>query len=195
MNVLELLPGIGKVIDKVIPDADKKQEMKFELQKMDAQQEAARLGVLKEMMGHKSVFVAGGIPALIWLAVLYILANHIIYPLLGAFGFVVTPISMPSEYWSLLNLIIGCLFGKKVIDGNEWRWGGEVVSPAKKEVEARMIKSAISTSIQPSNETKSQQEVENPESALKVTPSCDYDDPADVDRRLNEIAAGLGMKR
>lgn len=191
MNILELVPGIGKIIDKVIPDADKKQEMKFELAKLDVQKETERLGVLKAIVGHKSIFVAGGIPALIWLAVLYILANHIIYPLLGAFGLVVTPISMPAEYWSLLNLIIGCLFGKKVIDGNEWRWGGEVISPSKKEIEVKAIKSVMSPPVLPSNEEKSQTKAENPEESLKITPSCNYDDPADVDRRLNEIAAGL----
>ena len=78
MNILELIPGIGSIIDKVIPDPNKKTELKLELAKLDAAEATERLGVLKNMMGHKSLFVAGGIPALIWLVVLYILFNHIV---------------------------------------------------------------------------------------------------------------------
>lgn len=167
MNILELIPGIGSIIDKVIPDPNKKTELKLELAKLDAAEATERLGVLKNMMGHKSLFVAGGIPALIWLAVVYILANYIIFPLLGAVGLSVTPIQLPDEYWGLLKVVIVGLFGKKVIDGNEWRWNGKLISPAK---DAAKI------------------------AAVQGKPSVDYNDPAAVDKRLREIAREKGIE-
>lgn len=166
MNVLELIPGIGKIIDRIIPDADKKTELKLELAKLDAAEATERLGVLKNMMGHKSLFVAGGIPALIWLVVAYILFNHIVFPLLGACGLHVEPIALPEGYWSLLQTVIIGLFGKKVIDGNEWRWNGKLVSPAKDAVKA---------------------------AAVSGHATVDYNDAEAVDRRLREIAKEKGI--
>lgn len=167
MNILELIPGIGSIIDKVIPDPNKKTELKLELAKLDAAEATERLGVLKNMMGHKSLFVAGGIPALIWLVVLYILFNHIVFPLLGGFRLHVEPIALPEGYWTLLQTVIVGLFGKKVIDGNEWRWNGKLVSPAK---DAAKI------------------------AAVKGKPSVDYNDPEAVDKRLREIAREKGIE-
>ena len=183
MNILELIPGISGVIEKIIPDPNKQQELKLEMAKLDAQDTAARMGVLNSIMGHKSIFVAGGIPALIWLAVIYILANHIIYPLLGAFGLHITPITMPGEYWSLLNVVIVGLFGKKVFDGNTIKFGS-FESPSKDIVKAEAIAKAVKVP-PPTIETVDK---------MPPAQSCDYDDPADVDRRLREIAAEKGIK-
>lgn len=167
MNVLQLIPGIESIINKVIPDPNKKTELKLELAKLDAAEATERLGVLKNMMGHKSLFVAGGIPALIWLVVLYILFNHIVFPLLGGFGLHVEPIALPEGYWTLLQTVIVGLFGKKVIDGNEWRWNGKLISPSK---DAAKI------------------------AAVKGKPSVDYNDPAAVDARLKKIAKEYGIE-
>ena len=64
------------------------------------------------------------------------------------------------------TVIVG-LFGKKVIDGNEWRWNGKLISPAK---DAAKI------------------------AAVKSKPSVDYNDPAAVDKRLREIAREKGIE-
>ena len=75
-------------------------------------------------------------------------------------------------------MVVG-LFGKKVIDGNEWRWGDKLISPAKSQVEAAAAKgdvTPVGARTQP------------------TTPSCDYDDPKDVDRRLKELAKERGIK-
>ena len=180
MNLLEIIPGISGIIDKIIPDPNKKEELKLELSKLDAQDTTARMGVLSSIMGHKSIFVAGGIPALIWLAVVYIFANHILYPLLGAFGLHITPITMPGEYWSLLNVVIVGLFGKKVFDGNTIKFGS-FESPSKDIVKAEAIAKAVQAA-----PISVQEE--------KPVPSCNYDDPEDVDRRLRELAEKKGIK-
>lgn len=139
MNILDLIPGIGGVVEKLIPDKGKQDEMKLELAKLDIQEATERLGVLKSMLGHDSLFVAGGIPALIWLVVVYIAFNYIIFPLLAACGLSVAPIALPEGYWTLLQTVVIGLFGKKVIDGNEWRWNGKLVSPAKDAAKAAAV--------------------------------------------------------
>lgn len=131
MNVLELLPGIGSVIEKLIPDKNKQNELKLELAKLDIQEAVERLSVLKTMLGHDSLFVAGGIPALLWLAVLYILFDFIVFPVLSACGLSIAPIELPEGYWTLLRTVVLGLFGKKIVDNNEWRWNGRLISPAK----------------------------------------------------------------
>lgn len=167
MNVLEFLPGVSSIIERLVPDRNKQNELKLELARLDVQEATERLGVLKNMTGHKSLFVAGGIPALIWLVVLYILFNHIVFPLLGACGLRVEPIALPEGYWTLLQTVVVGLFGKKVIDGNEWRWNGRLVSPSK---DAAKI------------------------AAVKGKASVDYNDPEAVDRRLREIAREKGIE-
>lgn len=180
MNVLDLIPGISGIIDKVVPDPNKQQELKLELAKLDAQENIARLGMLGNMLSNKSFFVAGGIPAIIWLAVVYLATNYILFPLLAGLGMKIAPILLPDEYWSLLQIVVVGLFGKKVIDGNEWRWGDKLISPAKSQVEAAAAKgdaTPVGSRTQP------------------AAPSCDYDDPADVDRRLKELAKEKGLIR
>lgn len=180
MNILELIPGISGIIEKIIPDPNKQQELKLELAKIDAQENIARLGMLGNMLSNKSFFVAGGIPAIIWIAVVYLAANYILFPLLAGLGMKIAPILLPNEYWSLLQIVVVGLFGKKVIDGNEWRWGDKLISPAKSQVEVAAAKGDV-TPVGAHGK---------PEAAR----SCDYDNPSDVDRRLKEIAAQKGIK-
>nr|WP_321499940.1 3TM-type holin [uncultured Dethiosulfovibrio sp.] len=130
MNLLELLPGISGIIERVIPDPNKKAELELELSKVQADEVNARMGVLQGMLSNKSLFVAGAIPALLWLAVLGLLNNYVLGPWFG-----LEPINFPDQYWTLLSTVVIGLFGKKVVDGNEFRWpNGNVLSP-KKEAE------------------------------------------------------------
>lgn len=127
MNLLDLLPGLSGIIERVIPDPNKKAELEFELSKIQAEEVKARMGVLRGMLSNKSLFVSGAIPALLWLAVLGLLNNYVLGPWFG-----VQPINFPDQYWTLLTTVIVGLFGKKVVDGNEFRWpNGNVASPKK----------------------------------------------------------------
>ncbi len=160
MNLLDLLPGLSGIIERVIPDPDKKAELELELSKIQAEEVKARMGVLQGMLSNKSLFVAGAIPALLWLAVLGLLNNYVLGPWFG-----VQPINFPDQYWTLLTTVIVGLFGKKVMDGNEFRWpNGNIASPKKESSEA--VK----------------QEKKPPDAPVKTTRS-----PEDIDARLAEL--------
>lgn len=129
MNLLELLPGLSGIIERVIPDPNKKAELELELSKIRTDEVKARMGVLQGMLSNKSLFVAGAIPALLWLAVLGLLNNYVLAPWFG-----LQPINFPDQYWTLLSTVVVGLFGKKMVDGNEFRWpNGNVLSPKKEE--------------------------------------------------------------
>jgi hypothetical protein len=90
MGLLPFLDVFTKVIDQVIPDADKKMELKLELAKL-ADQEAARASqealaqseVNKVEAGHRSIFVAGWRPAVGWVCAGSLTYAAIISPLTG----------------------------------------------------------------------------------------------------------------
>ena len=76
--------------------------------------------------------------------------------------------------------IVAALLGKKYMDNNEFYYpNGQLKSPSKMLVEAAAAKgdvTPVGVRTQP------------------TTLSCDYDDPADVDRRLRELAKEKGIK-
>lgn len=186
MNLLELIPGISGIIDKIIPDPNKQQELKLELAKLDAQENIARMGMLGNMLSNKSFFVAGGIPAIIWLAVVYLATNYILFPLLAGLGMQIAPIQLPGEYWSLLQIVVVGLFGKKVIDGNEWRWGEKLISPAKSQVEAAAAKgdvTPVGAHAKPAAEK-----------IVIKSPSIEEVDLSDINRRIEEEIMKRGIK-
>jgi hypothetical protein len=90
MGLLPFLDVFTKVIDQVIPDADKKMELKLELAKLAdaenarASQEAiAQSEVNKVEAGHRSIFVAGWRPAIGWGCGGALVYNTILAPLTG----------------------------------------------------------------------------------------------------------------
>lgn len=135
-TLLEYIPAIGEIIDRVLPDPKKAQELKYQLAQLQADENVARMNVLQAMMGNKSLFVSGGIPSLIWLGVIAIFNNYVLLPWAGVFGFPVPNVALPEQYWTLLGWVITGLFGKKIVDDNAWFWNGKLVSPSKKSLEA-----------------------------------------------------------
>lgn len=116
MNLLELIPGIGGLVERLVPDPDKRLEFKNELAKLDLQRDIAGLQAAKGMMENKSRFVSGAIPSLIWLASLMLFNNHILLPWAAVAGYQIPSVVYPSEYWYLLGVIITGLFAKKTAD-------------------------------------------------------------------------------
>lgn len=160
MNLLEAIPGITEIIGRVISDPNKKAELSLELAKVQVDEVKARMGVLQGMLSNKSLFVAGAIPALIWLAVLGLFNNYVLGP-----WFSLHPINFPDQYWTLLSTVVIGLFGKKVVDGNEFRWpNGNVLSPKKESKEA------------------AEQTKKTPDAPVKTTRT-----PEDIDARLAEL--------
>jgi hypothetical protein len=135
-TLLEYIPAIGDIIDRVLPDPKQKEQLKYELAKLQADENVSRMNVLQAMMGNKSLFVAGGIPSLIWIGVLSLLNNYVLMPWMGVIGFSAPAVELPEQYWTLLGWVITGLFGKKIVDDNAWFWNGKLVSPSKKSLEA-----------------------------------------------------------
>jgi hypothetical protein len=71
MGLLALIPVLGDIIEKVIPDPNKRIELNLEL---------ARIAVNKTEAGHSSIFVAGWRPAVGWSCVAGFLYTVLIAP-------------------------------------------------------------------------------------------------------------------
>ena len=54
MNILEAIPGIGSIIDKVVTSPKELAELKIRMAEIDAREVEARLGVQKEWLDNKS---------------------------------------------------------------------------------------------------------------------------------------------
>ena len=141
MNIFDIIPGITGIIEKYLPDQKAQQAFKLEAAKLDLQDSIEGKKLVAKMVGHESLFVAGAIPAIIWLAVLYIVSNFVVFPILAGFGMDIAPLELPDYYWGTLKLIILCLFGKKTLDGNEIRYpSGRLLTPSKSQTEAAAAK-------------------------------------------------------
>jgi hypothetical protein len=90
MGLLSLIPVIGDLIDKVIPDPQKKMEYQIELQKL-ADQEAQRehtemlgqIDVNKIEASHRSLFVAGWRPFIGWVGGVGLATTYIVIPIIN----------------------------------------------------------------------------------------------------------------
>ena len=88
MSILgSLLGPATELLDKVIPDADEKNRIAFELSTLAERhsQEALKgqLEINKVEAAHKSLFVAGWRPFIGWVAGIGLLYNVLIAPVLG----------------------------------------------------------------------------------------------------------------
>lgn len=69
-----------------------------------------------KIFGREAFIEWGGIPCLVWIGVICLVLNHIVYPIIGAAYPFIKPAPLPKEYWDALAWIICGLFGKKVGD-------------------------------------------------------------------------------
>lgn len=126
------LPAVDKVIDRVIPDKQKQAELKLELARLQIEDNIESRKVLSSMFQNKSWFVSGAIPSIIWMASLMLFNNYVLLPWAEVFGYTVPQVVFPDGYFSLLGTIVIGLFGKKVFDENEIRWGSFYSPPKRK---------------------------------------------------------------
>lgn len=85
--MLNLLVGaVAPLLDKVIPDADERNKLAHEIATLAERQAhenaMAQIEVNKVQAAHKSLFVAGGRPAIMWICAIGLLYNVLIHPLL-----------------------------------------------------------------------------------------------------------------
>ena len=138
MNLLDAIPEIGKILDDLISTPEEKREAQLRLREIDVREVEARFGALRAWQSHRSLFVSGAIPAILWMIVGVAVFNYILVPLLGSFGVSVPVLELPGAYYSLAETIVLGLFGKKAWDSSEIHWGGQVVKPAKEKVAAEI---------------------------------------------------------
>lgn len=102
--IASLLPILGTVIDKVIPDKDAADKAKLEMQAkiIDAANTGAlaQLEVNKAEAAHDSVFVAGWRPAIGWVCAAALAYSYMIVPLVG---FTLTLFGQPVPKWPVLD--------------------------------------------------------------------------------------------
>lgn len=77
-------PILGNVLDKVIPDKDAREAAKEEITEaiagLDQKVIEGQLRINEMQAAHQSLFVAGGRPAAMWLSVIGLAYQCIIYP-------------------------------------------------------------------------------------------------------------------
>lgn len=90
MGLLNILGIVERVVDNVIPDPDKKMELKLELAKLadaenarESQEALANSEVNKVEAGHRSIFVAGWRPFVGWGCGSALIYNTMLAPMLG----------------------------------------------------------------------------------------------------------------
>jgi hypothetical protein len=132
-GILDLIPEIGKLLDRFVPDPAKKLEAEQMMKELDIRELEARMGVQKAWLSNNSLFVAGAIPTVLWMVSIVIFFNHILAPLLEKWLTIPT-LDLPEWYANLAATIVLGLFGKKAWDSSEIHWHGETIKPAKEKV-------------------------------------------------------------
>lgn len=97
-----LVPAVTGLLDKFIPDADAKAKLAHEIstlaEKQAHESAMAQIKVNEAQAAHKSLFVAGGRPAIMWICALGLFYNVIVHPILDIWldmPYVNTDILMP----------------------------------------------------------------------------------------------------
>jgi len=114
--MLELLVGpITKLLDKVIPDADERSRLAFEIATLTEKQAheiaKAQIEVNKEEATNHSLFVSGWRPAVGWICATGLATNYLFVPICN---FVLTvnesPITVPAlDLSEMMPVLLGML--------------------------------------------------------------------------------------
>ena len=127
MSLISLiLPVIGTLIDKVLPDQGKAAEAKLELLRL------AQEGSLKELDAAAEVIVAEAKseswltsswrPITMLVFVVIIANNFILYPYLSLFFTQAPVLEVPDQMWSLLNIGIGGYIASRGLEKGIAMW-------------------------------------------------------------------------
>lgn len=112
MSWFAIIPLIGTIIERLIPDKAKAQEIQLELIKQLNQLDTAQLEVNKKEAEHASIFVAGWRPFIGWVCGIALAVRFLILPLIqivaAAFGY---PIDIPVIEMTELMGILGGMLG------------------------------------------------------------------------------------
>lgn len=123
MNLLDAIPGIGKILDNVITSDEELQNVKVLMRELDIRELETMTARQGAWLSNDSLFVSGAIPSLIWVYVLVIFFNFIIAPFVVAFGIGVPELGLPDGFTGLVGTVVALLLGKKTFDANEIQIG------------------------------------------------------------------------
>jgi hypothetical protein len=123
MSLTALIPILGPLLDKLIPDKEKATEAKLKLFELEQQGAFKELDMVKELSlaqasvakteaAHDSLFVAGGRPFLIWVGGVAMAWQYIMYPMLQSYltatgNDVVLPALNSDNLFELVALLLG----------------------------------------------------------------------------------------
>lgn len=116
MSLLELIPFVGKVLEKIIPDPQAKAAAQIKLLEITQSGELAKLAaetklaegqleINKIEAGNANLFVSGWRPSIGWLCSLSLAYQFLIRPLLVTFGHEAPALDMGD----LLTILLGML--------------------------------------------------------------------------------------
>jgi hypothetical protein len=83
LPLIPIVDALGKIVDQVIPDADKKMELKLELAKLENQLMTGQMDINKEEAKHSSIFVAGWRPAIGWIGAIGLGYSFVVEPIMS----------------------------------------------------------------------------------------------------------------
>lgn len=110
MNVLELFPAIGGLVERLIPDPNKKAEIMLELSRIDAQTAQATLAAQKDVIVAESQgnWLQRSWRPILMLEIVAIVGwNYVLVPVLAACGLAIQLVPLPPELWTLMNIGVG----------------------------------------------------------------------------------------
>ncbi len=129
-----VIEAIGKVADDLFTSDKERLDAQIELGKLQIEEQKIEAGVMtaqidvnKEEAKHSSVFVAGARPAVLWVGVLSMLYQFLVYPMLvwvwfiaQSRGWIATDLTPPpildtEALWVLMTGILG-IAGYRTID-------------------------------------------------------------------------------
>jgi hypothetical protein len=102
--VTALLPMLGTILDRVIPDKAASEKAKLEMQAalLDAavKGDLGQMEINKAEAAHQSVFVAGWRPAIGWVCAAALAYSYMLVPLVG---FTLALLGQPVPRWPVLD--------------------------------------------------------------------------------------------
>ena len=135
MNILDLVPGISKILDKFVTSPSERAEIEAKLKELDIRELEAKAQVQASWLSNKSLFVSGAIPSILWMMVIVIFFNFILAPIIQTFGYTVPILDLPAWYAELCSTIVLGLFAKKAWDATDMSMGS-MAKKSKYESEA-----------------------------------------------------------
>lgn len=126
MNFLALLPIFNTLVDRILPDKEKQEQAKLELQKALNEAEAEQYKADAAKMESQSKVVVAETqsqsyaarnwrPHLMYCLMLTYPVNFVIFPLLRGFGVEIPALQIPSEYWTILTVGLGGYIGNDIV--------------------------------------------------------------------------------